>query len=131
MSSRVLAASAVITDESGRILLVRRGREPGRGLWSVPGGKVEPGESLQEAAVREVREETGLTVSIGRELWTVDVPTGDGRMYEIHDFAATVVSGTLHAGDDADEAGWFTFEELPQVPLVDTLFDHLQRAFGR
>lgn len=128
---RVLAASAVITDGSGRILLVRRGHEPGRGLWSVPGGKVEPGETLQEAAAREVLEETGLTVTIGRELWTVDVPTGDGRMYEIHDFKATLVGGTLRAGDDADEAAWFTFEELPQVPLVETLLDHLQQALGR
>ncbi|WP_246119626.1 NUDIX hydrolase [Aeromicrobium flavum] len=122
----VLAAGAVITDDRGRLLLVLRGREPGRGLWSVPGGKVEPGESLEDATVREVLEETGLAITVGRELWTVRVPTGDGREYEIHDFAATVVGGVLQAGDDASEAAWFAPEDLDGLPLVDSLLDLLR-----
>lgn len=124
----ILAASAVILDQDGRLLLVRRGRPPGRGLWSVPGGKVEPAESLEEAAAREVLEETGLVVTVGPELWMVTIPTGDGREYEIHDFAATVVSGDLRAGDDADEAAWFRPEEIEHLPLVDLLLDHLRRS---
>ncbi|SKB10181.1 NUDIX hydrolase [Aeromicrobium choanae] len=123
----VLAASAVIV-EDGRILLVRRGRDPGRGLWSVPGGKVEPGESLEAACAREVLEETGLTVTVGHELWLVRLPTGDGREFEIHDFAATATGGTLLAGDDADDAAWFPLEQLADLPLVDSLLDHLRRV---
>lgn len=124
----ILAASAVILDEDGRLLLVRRGRPPGQGLWSVPGGKVEPGEALEEAAAREVLEETGLVVTVERELWMVTVPTGDGRDYEIHDFAATVVGGELRAGDDADEAAWFGPDEIEHLPLVDLLLEHLRRT---
>ncbi|MBA4609080.1 NUDIX hydrolase [Aeromicrobium sp. Marseille-Q0843] len=123
----VPAAGAVVVDD-GRILLVRRGREPGRGLWSVPGGRVEPGESLEAACAREVLEETGLTVTVGPELWVVRLPTGDGREFEIHDFAATVTGGALLAGDDADEAAWFPLGELGTLPLVDSLLDHLRRA---
>jgi acetyl-CoA carboxylase carboxyl transferase subunit beta len=124
----VLAASAVIADPDGRVLLVERGREPQRGRWSVPGGRVEPGETLESAAAREALEETGLHVEIGRELWTVRTPTGDGRDFEIHDFAATVVGGVLRHGDDADDARWFTPAELHAVPLTTHLVDHLRRA---
>ncbi len=73
---RVLAASAVITDSHGRVLLALRGTEPEKGRWSVPGGSVEPGGTLAEAAAREAFEETGLLVEIGRELWMVEIPTG-------------------------------------------------------
>lgn len=127
---RILAAGAVVTDEIGRVLLVLRGREPSLGRWSVPGGKVEPGETLREATAREVLEETGLVVSVDRELWAVTVPAGDGRVYEIHDFAATVVAGTLHAGDDAAEAAWFTGTEIRGLDLVDGLLDLLLTALG-
>lgn len=124
----ILAAGAVITDDGGRLLLVLRGREPGRGLWSVPGGRVEPGETLRDATAREVLEETGLTVDVGPELWIAHVPTGDGREYEIHDFAATVVDGRLAAADDADDVAWFAPEELAGLPLVESLLEHLDRA---
>ena len=93
----VLAAGAVVTDADGRVLLVRRGHDPQRGRWSVPGGRVESGESLAAAAAREAFEETGLQIEVGRELWTVRVPVGDGREYEIHDFAATATGGRAQA----------------------------------
>lgn len=124
----VLAASAVICDPDGRVLLIKRGQDPGKGLWSVPGGSVDPGETLAEAAAREALEETGLEVSIGRELWNLRIPTGDGRIYEIHDFEAAVLGGTLTAGDDAEEARWVTPDELDQLPLTDNLATYLRDA---
>ena len=124
----VLAASAVITDAEGRVLLIKRGTEPGRGLWSVPGGSLDPGETLQEAAAREAFEETGLIVQVGPELWSLRVPVGDGRVYEIHDFAATVVGGVLVPGDDADDARWVTPAEIDGLALTDDLAGYLRRA---
>ncbi|MBB3965834.1 NUDIX hydrolase [Rhizobium metallidurans] len=82
----ILAASAVIRDESSRILLVQRANPPDMGCWTLPGGRVDPGETLEQAAVREVFEETGLTIAIVRELGQLDVPDGKGGVYEIHDF---------------------------------------------
>ncbi len=124
----VFAASAVIVDDRGRVLLVKRGKEPQKGRWSVPGGSVEAGETLAQAAAREVREETGLEVSVGSELWILTTPTADGRTYEIHDFAATVVGGELVAGDDADEARWVSPEELLDLELTVDLLNYLRRA---
>lgn len=124
----VLAASAVITDNAGGVLLVLRGTEPEKGRWSVPGGSVEPGETLVEAAAREAFEETGLRVSVGRELWCVTIPAGDGRVFEVHDFAATVTGGELTPGDDADDARWVTPADLDQLPLTTNLADYLRGA---
>ena len=124
----VLAASAVIFDGRGRVLLVKRGKEPQKGRWSVPGGSVEPGETLMEAAAREVREETGLTVIVGPELWSFSTPTADGRIYEIHDFAATVTGGELVAADDADDVRWVSPDELQDLPLTVDLPAYLRRA---
>ncbi|MGO3191546.1 MULTISPECIES: NUDIX domain-containing protein [Micrococcales] len=124
----VLAASAVITDDAGRVLLVLRGTEPEKGRWSVPGGSVEPGETLAEAAAREAFEETGLRVKVRDELWCVTIPAGDGRVFEVHDFAATVTGGELAPGDDADDARWVTPAELDQLPLTTNLADYLRGA---
>ncbi|WP_353829084.1 NUDIX hydrolase [Agromyces sp. SYSU T0242] len=126
----IRAVSAAVTDASGRILLVRRGRDPQRGRWSVPGGRVESGESLAQAAAREVREETGLQVAVGREVWVLRTPTGDGREYEIHGFAATDRGRGAEpvAGDDADDARWVAPEELGRLRVTTHLVDHLRRA---
>jgi 8-oxo-dGTP diphosphatase len=124
----ILAASAVICDEAGRVLLVLRGRDPQRGRWSVPGGRVEPGETLEQAAAREALEETGLQVRIGPELWWLPLPVGDGRFYEVHDFAATVTGGTLVPGDDAAEVRWAGRTELASLPLTTDLAAYLARA---
>jgi 8-oxo-dGTP diphosphatase len=124
----VLAAGAVIADGEGRLLLVKRGRDPQRGRWSVPGGRVEPGETLEAAVAREALEETGLHVTVGRELWTVRLPTGDGREFEIHDFRATPVGGALRPGDDADAATWVAPSELHRLRLTTHLVTHLRRG---
>ncbi|MBG0825607.1 NUDIX domain-containing protein [Planomonospora sp. ID91781] len=122
---RVNCVGAIISDDSRRLLLVRRGRPPGEGLWSVPGGRVEPGESDAEAVVREVAEETGLTVSVGPLAGTVDRPGPGGVVYEIRDYLAEVVGGVLVPGDDAADARWFDLGELPRLPLVSGLLDAL------
>ncbi|WP_103563939.1 NUDIX hydrolase [Actinomadura rubteroloni] len=114
---RVRCVGAVVRDDAGRILLVRRGRPPSAGSWSVPGGRVEPGEDDAAAVVRELREETGLDVVPGALLGTVDRP-GPGCVYEIHDYAATVAGGALRAGDDADDVRFVPVAELDGLPLV-------------
>lgn len=119
---RTLAAGAVVQDEAGRVLLVLRKHDPEAGRWTIPGGHAEPGETLAECAQREVREETGLEIVVGRELGVVDIPNGDETI-EAHDFFATVVGGELVAADDAADAGWFAFDEMEQMPLTVDLLD--------
>ncbi|GAA1769954.1 NUDIX hydrolase [Kocuria aegyptia] len=125
----VRAAAAVVVDADGRLLLIRRGTEPQRGRWSVPGGRVEPGETVAEAAVREAFEETGARVRAERELGVVYVPGGPGLVYEVHDVAATFLGGMLRPGDDADAVRWAAPEELPGLETTDGLLEHLAR-FG-
>src|SRR5206468_4435057 len=74
---RMPCAGAVVRREDGRMLVIRRGRGPSLGLWSIPGGRAEPGEELRETAAREVLEETGLTVQVGARLGRVLLPAGD------------------------------------------------------
>ena len=126
MADPILGASVVIVVD-GAILLVQRGHEPQLGRWSVPGGRVEPGETVAQAAAREAYEETGLEVRIGAELWSLLIPAGDVT-YEVHDFAATVTGGKLRAGDDAADVRWIPFGELDRLPLTDDLLGYLTRG---
>lgn len=115
---------AVITDGAGRILLIQRGKPPGEGLWSVPGGRVEPGETDVAAVVREVREETGLVVNVGALLGSV-VRDGPEVTYDIFDYAATPAGGTMRAGDDAADACWFAVPELDGLAMTPGLVEAL------
>lgn len=125
----VRAAAAVVVGADGRLLLIRRGTDPQRGCWSVPGGRVEPGETVAGAAVREALEETGARVRAERELGVVCVPGGPGVVYEVHDVAATYLGGVLRPGDDADEVRWVAPQELSALRTTDGLLEHLAR-FG-
>jgi len=122
---RVPCVGAIITG-GGRILLIRRGHEPEAGRWSLPGGRIEAGETDQQALVREVREETGLEVAPGRLIGAVDRPAAGGRVLVISDYAATVTGGVLRAGDDADDARWFSVRELDSLPLSTGLKEALR-----
>jgi ADP-ribose pyrophosphatase YjhB (NUDIX family) len=122
---RVRCVGAIVHDAEGRLLVIRRGHPPGEGLWSLPGGRVEPGESDAEAVVRELSEETGLRVEPGPLVGRVERPGPDGMTYDIHDYAATVTGGALGAGDDAAEARWATPEELRTLPTTPGLLDAL------
>ena len=122
---RVACAGAIVLDEAGRLLLIRRGREPGRGLWSLPGGRCEPGEDAAAAAVRETYEETGLEVTAGRLVGRVERPGPGGITYLIDDLACTVTGGTLRAGDDADDARWIGAAELAALPVTEGLLEAL------
>jgi 8-oxo-dGTP diphosphatase len=116
---------AVITDDRGRLLLIKRGHEPGAGLWSLPGGRVEPGETDAEALVREMREETGLAVRAGRLLGRVRRPAGDGDVLDIRDYVATVIGGTLNPGDDAADARWVDAGDFGNLAVTDGLVEFL------
>ncbi len=125
---RVPCVGAVIVADAvdRRVLVVQRGRPPGVGLWSVPGGRVEPGESDEQAVRREVREETGLDVSVGAPVGRLERPGRDpGTVYVITDSAGTVAGGTLVAGDDAAAVRWVTYDELCRLPVTESLCELL------
>jgi 8-oxo-dGTP diphosphatase len=126
-AGRVACAGAIVLDGTGRLLLIRRGREPGRGLWSLPGGRCEPGEDAAAAAVRETYEETGLEVTAGRLVGRVERPGPGGITYLIDDLACTVTGGTLRAGDDADDARWIGAAELAALSVTEGLLEALTR----
>lgn len=111
-------------DTHGRLLMVRRANSPGRGLWSIPGGRVEPGESDTGAVARELREETGLTISAGRLIGSVTRPAPSG-FYEIFDYECQVVAGALRPGDDAAEAAWIDLATFTTLERTNLLTDEL------
>jgi 8-oxo-dGTP diphosphatase len=125
VSGRVACAGAIVHDAAGRLLLIRRGREPGLGLWSLPGGRCEAGEDAAATAVRETYEETGLVVTAGAVVGQVERPGPGGVTYIIDDVACAVVGGTLRAADDADDVAWVDAAELRALPVTDGLLDAL------
>ena len=126
MSGSVIpCVGAVATDKQGRLLMIKRGREPGAGLWSIPGGRIEPGETDAEALVRKMLEETSLTVEVGRLLGRVQRPFLDGAVIDIRDYAVTVTSGTLRPGDDAADARWVAAADLNSLQITEGLIDAL------
>ena len=122
----VPCVGAVVHDAAGRLLLIRRGTEPGRGLWSVPGGRVEAGETLAAAVEREVREETGLRVRAGALVGRVTVP-GPGVVYDVADLACTLLdpAAVPVAGDDADEVTFADAAALAQLSCTTGLRENL------
>ena len=114
-----------MTDGQGRLLMIKRGHEPGAGLWSIPGGRIEPGETDAEALVREMLEETGLAVEVGPLIGSVRRPGLDGAVIDIRDYAATVAGGTLRPGDDAADARWVEVADLDSLEITEGLIEAL------
>lgn len=112
----IQAAAAIVFDRQQRVLLVRRGRAPALGAWSLPGGRVEPGETVAEAALRELCEETGLS---GEQAELVTVVQLGG--YEIHEHLVRRWSGCVVAGDDAAETCWADASDLDALAVTRAL----------
>jgi 8-oxo-dGTP diphosphatase len=126
---RVAVGAIVIND--GKILLVKRNKAPHKDLWTIPGGSVELGETLQEAAEREIREETGLTINAKEPVYTFDLIERDEKgafrfHYVIVDLSADYISGDLQPADDALDARWFSSSELEHIPMSDSTQNLLQ-----
>ncbi|HBT47343.1 MAG TPA: NUDIX hydrolase [Peptococcaceae bacterium] len=118
-----LVGVGAIVVHNGALLLVKRGKPPARGAWSIPGGKVETGETLAQALRREVQEECGLTVRIGPPVAVLDSIYTDerGRVqyhYVLVDFWAEYLLGQLHPSSDVDEARWVPLEEVGSYELT-------------
>jgi 8-oxo-dGTP diphosphatase len=123
--SVIPCVGAVVTDGQGRLLMIKRGHAPGAGLWSIPGGRIEPGETDAEALVREMSEETGLVVEVGPLIGSVRRPGLDGAVIDIRDYAATVTGGTLRPGDDAADARWVEAADLDSLDITEGLIEAL------
>ncbi|MEV6281649.1 NUDIX domain-containing protein [Kribbella sp. NPDC051770] len=118
---RIDCVGALVYDDQRRLLLVQRANEPGRGLWSLPGGRVEPGEDDPTAVAREVAEETGLQVVVGDLVGEVEREAPGQRLYVIRDYEAEPVGGVLKAGDDADDARFVSLDEFHDLPTATLL----------
>jgi len=129
----IVAVGALVLD-GDRVLLVRRGREPLKGQWSLPGGAVELGETLEQAVCREVLEETGLRVEAMGILEVLDRITyeGDGRLkyhYVLIDYRCRVTGGSLCPASDAEQAAWVSRNELEDFGVAEFTVAVIQKAF--
>lgn len=127
---RVGVGAVVIRD--GRVLLVKRGSQPGKGLWAVPGGSVELGETLQAAAEREILEETGLVIRAGEPVFAFDLIEQDAAgslrfHYVIVDLKAEYISGEPVAADDAADARWLAPQDLDGLEIAPVTWELLKK----
>ena len=130
---RVAVGAVVFKEEC--VLLVRRGQPPAEDLWAIPGGSVEIGETLQEAAEREILEETGIEIRAAKPIYTFDVIDRDeaGKVrfhYVIIDLAANYVMGEPSPGDDAVEARWVSAQEIDGLEVSPATLKLLKTKFG-
>lgn len=132
----LVGVGAVVVNEAGdRVLLVQRDREPSRGLWSIPGGLVQLGETLREAAIREVREECGLDVDVGDVVSVLDViiRDDDGRVryhYVLVDLVARHLGGEPVPADDVSAVRWVARHDLDQYPVTDGARAVIRKTMG-
>ncbi|MHB1004554.1 MAG: NUDIX hydrolase [Chloroflexota bacterium] len=130
---RPIVAVGGVTFREDDVLIARRGKAPGYGTWTIPGGAVKVGETLREAAAREVREECGIEITVGELAEIIDriVPDADGRIqyhYVIVDFVAEHREGDLAAGSDCLEAHWVPPDRLDDYNLNQLTLDVIAKA---
>lgn len=125
-----VAVGAVIFDAQGRVLLIQRGHAPNQGKWSLPGGRVEAGETLATALQREVRAETGLWATMGPLLEVFEY-IDDRHHYVILDYWMTAPQGELQAGEDAEDARFFDVSSLTEEKTTPGLLAFLARVQAR
>jgi ADP-ribose pyrophosphatase len=117
------------------VLLVKRGRPPYAGEWAIPGGRVHLGESLKNAAERELLEETGIIIEAGEVIYTFEYIERQGGdvayHYVVLDLVGHYISGEPKAGDDALEAAWIPLSEIARLPINGTTVDALKKLFGQ
>jgi ADP-ribose pyrophosphatase YjhB (NUDIX family) len=131
----LVGVGAIIIEEA-HVLLVKRAHPPLQAQWSIPGGVLEVGELVRDAAIREAREETGLTVEPGELLGVYDrvLRNPEKRVqyhYVLIDFLCRRVAGDLSAASDAAEVSWFTRKELPALKLAEDTLDVIRKGFAR
>jgi len=131
----LVGVGALIVD-AGRVVLIKRGHEPLKGEWSIPGGLLEVGETLRQAAEREALEETGLVVRATELLGVFDrvIPDDHHRTiyhYVLIDFLCEKISGDLSASADAAEARWFTLDEIEELQLAEDTAEVIRTAIAK
>jgi len=131
-----LVGIGAVIIEGSRVVLVKRAHPPIQGQWSIPGGALEVGELVREAAVREAREETGLIVEAGELLGVFDRVLRDAASrvqyhYVLIDFLCRPVGGRLLAASDAAEVRWFTREQLPALGLAEDTLEVIHKGFEK
>ena len=125
----VLGVGAVIVKDQS-LLLVKRAQEPFRDYWSIPGGKVHWGESLHDALIREIDEETGLNIAMGELCYHFEYINQDEQQhFVVLDFYAQYLSGELVAGDDASDACWVPLSEIRTKKINPMTMDALKKLF--
>jgi len=134
--SQPIVGVGVVVWHDERVLLIKRGKPPRAGHWSLPGGAQQLGETLAEAAKREVREETGIDIELGDIIATLDMIDRDqaGRVrhhYTLVDFVAEGLEAKLQAGDDALDARWFSRDEIDQLDLWSETLRIIDLAAGK
>lgn len=131
--SLIDVASAGLVCEN-RILLIKRGNEPSKGLYAFPGGRIEPGETPESAARREVLEETGILAGKLQFLEKFNLGEADAdpdsTPFRLHVFCGLHPGGIPINGDDADDAGWFTLQEVEALPMTKSSLHFARQLLG-